>query len=162
MKATYAYRQNRGVIPFIIKLATAAMLAIVLVRTMNSSTNNLIIVILCSVYFVFSVMQFVKGIKNRPLTLKIDNKGIEYTSTVQTISSLWKDVLSVNEYYVPGPRGAGYFRIDLKLKNGGIIWFTNNILLSEKPKRESANYLEVKNFISQKVPKDRIKFQVTE
>ncbi len=162
MKATYAYRQNIGLIPLIIKLSTAVMFAIVLVRTVNSATNNLVILILCLLYFTFSLMQFIKGIKNRPLTLKIDNKGIEYTSAKQTINSLWKDVLSVNEYYVPGPRGTGYFRIDLKLKNGGIIWITNNMLLSDKPKKESANYIDIKNFISQKVPRERIKFQVAE
>lgn len=159
MKATYIYKHELGLIPFVMKSALAVMLAIVLVRSADSSMDK-IIVLLCAAYFSFGLVKFISGMKNRPLTLQVDNKGIEYRSSKQTISGLWKDVVSVNEYYVPVHRGAGYFRIDLRLSNGGTIWITNNILISENSKREAVNYVEVKDFIARKVPKEKLKFQV--
>lgn len=161
MNTLYTYRQNLGIMPFILKTATALMFGIVLVTSMDTGANKIIIII-CAGYFLTGLFQFIKGLRNRPLTLEVTGKNVKYTSSTGKVSIPWKNIKQVNEYYVPVMRRAGYFRTDIHSIDGEIIWFTNNILLSSPPKSEAANYNEVKRFIKNKVAKDRIKFQATE
>lgn len=161
MNTHYTYQQNYGIIPFLMKTITAVMFGIVIVRSLNTGINK-IIIIACGVYFAFALYQFLTGLKKRPLKLSITGKGVEYISTTGTININWKNVKLVNEYYVPVIRRNGYFRIDIQSTDGDIIWLTNNMLLSSPAKSAAANYNEAKRLIRNKVPKDKIKFQTND
>lgn len=161
MNTLYTYRSNLGIMPLLMKTITVVMFGIVLVRTIDTGINK-IIIIAGAAYFIFAIFQFLNGLKHRPLKLFITGKGIEYTSTDASVSINWKNVKQVNEYYVPVMRRTGYFRIDIHSVNGEVIWFTNNMLLSSPPKSEAANYNEIKRVIKNKVSKDRIKLQIIE